>query len=102
MQSIMSNPADDDIWAGVRQDTAENASKMMAATNSLAQRLESGLGLTPSSHSLGALEKRETATDAFVPEVNATRLDWDKTGEETDGPILGRGRRRAKSKPAPT
>jgi hypothetical protein len=85
---LMSDNSDDDIWTRIRK---EGAAKSGAA---YADRTDLGFEIEPAERSRGSLEKRATS-DA------STKMAWETTEEEADGPPRPTKRRR-RAKPVPT
>jgi hypothetical protein len=84
----MSDNSEDDIWTRIRK---EGAAKSGAA---YADRTDLGFEIEPAERSRGSLEKRATS-DA------STKMAWQTTEEEADGPPRP-SKRRKRAKPVPT
>jgi hypothetical protein len=81
----MSDNSDDDIWARVRAETAAKTG----------ERSGSELKMEPSERSRGSLERRPLSDPS-------TKMTWETTGEEIDGPPLPKRKKRAKRTAVPT
>lgn len=89
----MSDNSDDDIWARVRDEAAAKTSKPTRSANADATELD--LKMEPSDRSRGSLEKRAAR------DTTTTKMAWETTEEEADGPPRP-SKRRKKTNPAPT
>jgi hypothetical protein len=90
----MSDNSDDDIWARVRNEAAaKNAGRPKTA---YADATDLDVAMEPSERSRGSLEKRATREPA------QTKMSWETSEEETDGPPRPTKRRGRKAKPTPT
>jgi hypothetical protein len=81
----MSDNSDDDIWARVRAETATKTR----------ERAGSELRMEPSERSASSLERRPISEPS-------TKMTWETTGEEIDGPPPPKRKKRAKQTAAPT
>jgi hypothetical protein len=89
----MSDNSDDDIWTRVRNEAAAKTGTL--PPRAYADRTDFGLELEPAERSRGSLERRPAA------EANTTKLAWETTEEEADGPPRpSKRRKRAKSVPS--
>jgi hypothetical protein len=85
VQYVMSDNSDDDIWARVRAEAAEKTG----------DRTGLNVKLEPSERTLGSLER----TKSTAP---TTKIAWETSEEEFDGPPKPKQKRRAKRAPVPT
>jgi hypothetical protein len=83
----MSDNSDDDIWTRVRKESESKAG------TAYADRTDLGFDLEPSERTRGSLRPTESREPS-------TKMAWETTEEEADGPPLPR-KRRKKAKPVP-
>ena len=85
----MSDNSDDDIWARVRKEADAKA------TETSDNLRDPEIALEPSQRAHGSIAKHRSS------EAAATKMAWETTEEEADGPPLP-SKRRKRSKPPPT
>jgi cation transport ATPase len=90
----MSDNSDDDIWTRVRNEAA--AKNAVRPKTAYADATDLDVELVLAERSRGSLEKRTSAEPA------TTKMSWETSEEETDGPPRATKRRGRKAKPAPT